>query len=497
LDVATTVEAAAERVRGRYYDVILIDCRNLEHPEANPTMQLRAALAFLETLRLERDRERRFPMSRVAVFVSDTDVESVEKQIFAFGQHHIGACIRDRTSSPFRTGDAKTQARNRFVERLWQFCNESLVGKPSGKKSLCLAGGGLAGIYYELGVLKCLNDAFGGFDIRDFDMFFGVSAGAMVAGFLANGVPVDELIHNVGDLERTWPYKLEVGWRHLNLTDIPHRVGRLKRNVVSQVKDAVRGKRDFSVASLVSNYGVLFGPMFDNKDIERMLRHELGRPKRSNDFRRLKGKLFIGATDQDRRDHVLFGDEGRDDVPISVAIQASTATHPFFPSVQVQGRYYTDGGVTRTSNIGAAIKKGSTFVIVIDPYVPLISEEAGFNARQGNLWLVQQDFRTIAYTRFEQVTDEILRQNPQVSCFTFVPSNRMRERMTESPITAQNFHAIVTEAYSSAYRRLALLEYKLAPEMENLGIRLDLSPVAARVELLMRQKSPDANALLT
>jgi len=43
-------------------------------------------------------------------------------------------------------------------------------------------------------------------------------------------------------------------------------------------------------------------------DIERMLRHQFEKTMRSNDFRKLRGKLFIGATDQDRRE----GSHGRE-----------------------------------------------------------------------------------------------------------------------------------------------------------------------------------------
>jgi NTE family protein len=497
IDLATSVEDALKRLDGHFYHLLVVDGRNLPHEAGSGELQHQTLFAFLDGLRQERDRERRYPMSRVAVCVGDPNVEVVEKLIFTLGQQHIGACLRDRSLSSLRVGNAKEEAENRLVEQLWQFCNSSLISAESGKKAICMAGGGLPGIYYELGVLKCLNDAFSGVDVRDFEMFFGNSSGAIVASFLANGVAVDELIHNIGDIERSWPYKLEVRWRDLNLMDVPRRLGFLQKNVREQLKATVRGKRDFSVASLVGNYGVLFGPMFANTDIERMLRHQFEKPMRSNDFRKLRGKLFVGATDQDRRDHVIFGDEGFDDVPVSVAVQASTATHPFFPSVEIHGRYYTDGSVTRTSNLSGAVRKGATLVFVVDPFVPLISEQAGYNAKQGNLWLVQQDFKTVAYTRFEQVSEEILRQNPQVSCYTFVPSNRMRELMTQSPVTSRDFDQIVTEAYAGTYRRVSQLEYKLARELEAFGITLDLRPVAVKVEALARRSSADASVLFS
>jgi len=94
------------------------------------------------------------------------------------------------------------------------------------------------------------------------------------------------------------------------------------------------------------------------------------------------------------------------------------------------------------------------------------------------------------------VSEEILRQHPQVSCYTFVPSNRMRELMTQSPITSRDFDQIVTEAYAGTYRRVSQLEYKLGRELEAFGITLDLRPVALKVEGLSRRSSADAAVLL-
>ena len=198
--------------------------------------------------------------------------------------------------------------------------------------------------------------------------------------------------------------------------------------------------------SLMSSYSILFGPMFDNGELEAVLREQFTRPRHTNDFRKLRTKLYVGVTDQDRREHVLLGDSGYEDIPISKAVQASSAMHPFFPSVPIHGRYYTDGAITRTSNIKAAIQKGADLVFVVDPFLPLISEEAGFNARQGNLWVMQQDIKTLAYTRFAQISEEVLRQHQvQVVGRTQAVKERYYaisvERIIKHPAVAAIFEA--------------------------------------------------------
>jgi NTE family protein len=193
---------------------------------------------------------------------------------------------------------------------------------------------------------------------------------------------------------------------------------------------------------------------------------------------------------------VLFGDEDLDHVPISQAIQASAAVHPFFPSVEIEGRFYTDGVVTRTSNMTTAIRKGADLVFVADPFVPLISEEPGFNARHGNLWIIEQDFKTVAFTRFRRISEQVLKQNSHVSAYAFVPSNRMRRLMSQNPFVARNFHPIVCEAYRSTARRLHQMKYRLKGDLAAHRIELDLDLVNYRVEALRSARKADVRILL-
>jgi len=496
LDVATSVGDAVELLRGHYYNAIFVDCRHLPDRMDDAPMQEAALQEFLAAVGTEGDRERRYPFRRIAVLVGDSNRERVDQLIFHLGQKHIGACLRDRSLNDNLRGDEERGARDRLVEQLWQFCSATLVERPRGKKAICAAGGGITGIYYELGVLKCLNDAFRGMDVRDFDLYFGISAGAFVTSFIANNFHIDDLIANIGEIRTDWPHKLKLHWGHLNLSEVPRRFGIVQKNMFKQLREMARGNRTLPVTSWVDSHVLPFGPMFNNKALERALREQFSRAKHTNDFRKLARKLYIGVSDQDRREHVLLGSEGYEDVPISLAVQASASIHPFFPAVQIQGRYYTDGAITRTSNLSAAIRRGADLIFVIDPFVPLISEEAGFNSRHGNLWVLQQDIKTLAYTRFHQVSEEILRQNPHVSCYTFVPSNRMRELMAQNPLAAENFHPIVLEAYASTYRRLSQLEYKISGELQSHGIDLDLKPVADKVDELKRANKPDASLLL-
>src|ERR1700757_1188364 len=53
---------------------------------------------------------------------------------------------------------------------------------------LALAGGGQLAAVYEIGALTALAEAVEGLDLNDADIYVGVSAGAIIAAGLANGV---------------------------------------------------------------------------------------------------------------------------------------------------------------------------------------------------------------------------------------------------------------------------------------------------------------------
>src|SRR5439155_521128 len=68
------------------------------------------------------------------------------------------------------------------------------------RRALVLAGGGIIGVLYEIGVLAALEEAFppGPFN-QHFDLFVGTSAGAVTAAFVANGAQPSEMFRALRD----------------------------------------------------------------------------------------------------------------------------------------------------------------------------------------------------------------------------------------------------------------------------------------------------------
>jgi NTE family protein len=345
-------------------------------------------------------------------------------------------------------------------------------------------------------VLKCLEDTLGGFSIHDFDLSFGISAGAIITALIANRVALVELIHQMDPLNRDG-FDLELHLRHLTFRDLPRRALAVVDHLRDYRERVERGEEQLSITAALSQLAALAGPFFRGDTKQRQLHDILSRPGRTDDFRDLPRELYIGATDQDSREHVLFGAEPFRHVPISLAVQASAAIHPFLASVAIDGRRYTDGFVTRTTNIAAAVERGANLVVIVDPFLPLIAEVPGFNDRHSLFWVLVQDYKTVSFTRYERVSTALLETHPGVTCIAFLPSNRMRRLLASSPISTSNFDAIVTQAYASTYRRVSRIAARLGPALAEHGIDLTLEKAARRVALLDALPVPRASALCT
>jgi predicted acylesterase/phospholipase RssA len=103
----------------------------------------------------------------------------------------------------------------------------------------------------------------------------------------------------------------------------------------------------------------------------------LSEPGRTDDFGELACELYLTATDLDTCERVVFGVEGSEDVPISLAVRASGALPMVYAPVPVKDRELIDGGIVSTTNLDIAIEAGAKLVVVINPIVPFVNDFAG------------------------------------------------------------------------------------------------------------------------
>jgi len=264
---------------------------------------------------------------------------------------------------------------------------------------------------FKMGGLKALNDFLVGRDIVDFDIYVGLSAGALLSVPLAAGFTPDEMIQVVDGtstrfdplrpidiytpnarelLERPSKLALEFATWYPSvaldfvrgLPGLPgtfhDALGELLRSpdylhlerLALRLRDEVSPRRQFPNISNAIPSGLL-----TNDPLERWLRRNLEKIGMPNDFTRFAAErgrsLYITACELDTAERVIFGADEFDGVSISEAVQASTALPIFYKPARIHGVDYVDGGVRNTANIDVAIDKGADLVICYNPFRPI------------------------------------------------------------------------------------------------------------------------------
>ncbi len=481
-----TAGGAFDRLHHGYFNLVMVDLRALAGCDEIAVAQLGQALNLVDMMDREPENETRYGFHRVVALMSACDDDRADRMIADLARRGVGTVLRDRSDRRHGPPDGQ-DGFGAFGRLVVTEAVGLMTRRKPGRRALCASGGGITGIYFEMGVLKCLDDCLdvgvGGL----FDMYFGISAGAVVTSLLSNGYTVDEAMAAMVGYPggRIAPMSLSlVRMSHVNFKDMGERISGAVRYMIHQLFTKRRRLGALNPTTLVLQVGDLLGPPLRGDEFERVLRDLFSKNAATNDFRALPKPLYIGATDQDARKHVLFGDGDYADIPISLAVQASFSINPAFASTLVRGRYYEDGAVTQTSNFEAAIARGADLIFIVDPFVPYVSKAPGFARRRGMLYNADQDLRTLSYTRFEKHRNLILRQHSEVSSYTFLPANRLRRLMSINPMDHRPYLEIWRGAYLSTLQRVQALRHRMCGDLAVHGVALDTSKaeeVAARL----------------
>jgi NTE family protein len=306
-------------------------------------------------------------------------------------------------------------------------------GRPShGRFGLALAGGGPLGAFYEIGCLHAIEEAFDGFDLTGLEMYVGVSSGAMIAAGLANGFDTADMglvfIHNESS-----EFKFSPSWFLMpafdeylrRLAGLPRLLGGIAREFL---RDPTR-----DLAEAIDPLGRLLPTgVCDNRPLERVLARLFEMHGRTNDFRRLVPRLYVVATELNSGHSVRFGEPGYDHVPISRAIQASTALPGLYPPVTIDGRVYADGALLRTMNASLLLDAGADFVVCVNPLVAFDASSAPRHADgyppdhhdladAGLPTVLSQTFRSLIQSRMQAGMKGYKQRYPHADVLLFEP----------------------------------------------------------------------------
>ena len=336
-----------------------------------------------------------------------------------------------------------------------------------GALSLVLGGGGITGAMYEFGALQALDHFFAGsFRVNDFDVFVGTSGGAVVAALMANSVAPGEvgrsIIHNTDSpLNFKQDDILEIDWREIRAS-----VMRALKVVPSLFRFYRRNPKLFSMARAIYALEENMPPgIYALSKYQAYLRNLLTRPGCVNSFEELRKELYIPAIHLDMGDLVLFGTPGWRDVAISDAIAASSALPLYFQPVTIKGLDFVDGGVAGVAHLDLPIERGSRFLVVINPIIPLrnnpetvrIPTFSGHCARireKGITFVVDQTQRISAREKLRLGLERFRAQHPESRIFLIEPPWTDSFMFMENILNYGSRVAMLNYGYRSTARHL-------------------------------------------
>jgi len=348
--------------------------------------------------------------------------------------------------------------------------------------ALALAGGGPLGGIYEVGVLIALAESLEGVDLNKLDVYVGVSSGGFVAAALANGVSPTQMYRVFIDGGADAPLSPAVFLRPA-FGEFARRTGSVPRLLAEATLDYLRDPRRRSFLESFAAMGrAIPTGLFDQRPVDAFLARLFSTAGRVDDFRKLRPKLFVVATNLDTGASVTFGRPGLDDVPISKAIEASTALPGLFPPVEIDGEHYVDGALNKTLHASVALEQEVDLLLCVNPLVPFDARNASRLNRltveklnQGGLPLVLgQTFRALVHSRMQAGMDRYERQYPDADIVLFEPDREDADMFFASIFSYAHRKRLCEAAYRNTQHSLLARCATLGPMLAGHGIRLDL-----------------------
>ena len=184
-----------------------------------------------------------------------------------------------------------------------------------------------------------------------------------------------------------------------------------------------------------------------------------------------------------------FGEPGSDHIPISKAIQASTALPGVYTPVEIEGRHYVDGVLSKTLHASVALDTGVDLLLCVNPIVPVDTMTAvekgamrrGQLTNRGLPSVLSQMFRTMIYSRLTVGMKSYVGRYGDSEVVLIEP-RRDDYRMFFNNIFSWRSRRDVCEyAYRATLRDLRARREELEPILERHGISL-------REEVLMDEE---------
>jgi predicted acylesterase/phospholipase RssA len=347
------------------------------------------------------------------------------------------------------------------------------------KIGLALAGGGPLGGIYEVGALLALADSLDGLDLNQLDVYVGVSSGGFVAAALANDISPAQMYRLFIDDGAHAALKPEIF-----LKPAFAEFGRCLASLPAlAVRATLQYLRDPFHRGVMESFSTLAQSIptgvFDNGAIDAFLARLFAAPGRTNDFRKLRRKLFLVATNLDSGASETFGPTAHAHVPISRAVEASSALPGLFPPVAIDGQHYVDGALNKTLHASVALDEGVQLLLCVNPLVPFDATASPRTRvsvdrlNRGGLPLVLgQTFRAIIHSRMKVGMAKYHRQYPDADIALFEPDRGDADMFLANIFSYGQRKRLCAMAFTKTRQNLTARAEVLAPALRKHGIAL-------------------------
>lgn len=346
---------------------------------------------------------------------------------------------------------------------------------------LALAGGGPVGAIYEIGALLALQESLEGIDLTALSCYVGVSAGALLASCLANGMTpalLSEIAH--GNMPDEEPFDPEVVFAP-NYREFARRGIAIPQVLAQAVWYCTQRTQDRTLlASLSRTSRLLPLGIFENESLREHLARVFAQPGRTDDFRELNSNLTVVAADLEAGRAIRFSHAENEHVPISRAVQASTSLPGVYPPVKIDGRLCVDGVLLKTLHASVALDQGIELLLCINPIVPVDTAPGevsgalpdGALLRQGLTGVLSQTFRTLVHSRLEVGMASYAERYPGADVVLFEPARDAYDMFFGNLFSLTSRREICELAYEMTRTDLRNRADELGPVLGRHGVRI-------------------------
>jgi predicted acylesterase/phospholipase RssA len=227
----------------------------------------------------------------------------------------------------------------------------------------------------------------------------------------------------------------------------------------------------------LSVFEMLPAGLLENSGIQEFLARTLRSKGLGDRFDDLARELYVVAVDLDRGEAVAFGEAGHRDVPVSRAVQASTALPGLYRPVRIGGRDYVDGGVKKTAHINLAIRHGADLVLCINPLVPVLNDTEngglrGHLSNRGITFVLDQVLRIMLHGRMAYGLERYQAEHPEVDILLLEPDRADLRMFSYNLMKYSARREVAEHGYRSTLATLKAQKARFTRVLAKHGLRL-------------------------